>query len=32
LTAGGSLPVAIIVPVLLGLVAAAARYRLRRAG
>jgi hypothetical protein len=32
LTAGGSLPVAIIVPVLLGLVAAAARYRVRRAG
>ncbi|MET8834912.1 hypothetical protein ABZV78_13490 [Micromonospora sp. NPDC004540] len=32
LTAAGSLPVAIVVPVLLGLVAAAARYRLRRTG
>lgn len=32
LTAGGSLPVAVAVPVLLGLVAAGARYRLRRAG
>ncbi|WP_446212270.1 hypothetical protein [Micromonospora sp. IBSANI012] len=29
LTAAGSLPVAIVVPVLLGLVAAATRYRLR---
>ncbi|MFE9691606.1 hypothetical protein [Micromonospora sp. NPDC005806] len=32
LTAAGSLPVAIVVPVVLGLVAAAARYRLRRTG
>jgi hypothetical protein len=32
LTGGGALPVAIVVPVLLGLVAAAARYRLRRSG
>jgi hypothetical protein len=31
LTAGGSLPVAIVVPVLLGLSGFAARYRLRRA-
>ncbi|MER5337396.1 hypothetical protein [Micromonospora sp. NPDC002717] len=30
LTAAGSLPVAIVVPVVLGLVAAAARYRIRR--
>ncbi|WP_319458364.1 hypothetical protein [Micromonospora sp. RTP1Z1] len=30
LTAGGSLPVAIVVPFVLGLVAAAARYRIRR--
>ncbi|WP_406038921.1 hypothetical protein OG799_27135 [Micromonospora sp. NBC_00898] len=32
LTAAGSLPVALVVPVVLGLVAAAARYRLRRTG
>lgn len=32
LTAGGSLPVAVAVPVLLGLLAAGARYRLRRPG
>ncbi|MGC5020690.1 hypothetical protein [Micromonospora sp. DT47] len=32
LTAGGSLPVAIVVPVLLGLLAAAARYSVRRTG
>ena len=31
LTAGGALPVVIGVPVLLGLMAAAARYRSRRA-
>lgn len=30
LTAAGSLPVAVVVPVVLGLVAAAARFRLRR--
>jgi hypothetical protein len=32
LNAGGSLPVVIVVPVLLGLVTAAMRYRIRRAG
>ncbi|SCG66625.1 hypothetical protein [Micromonospora inositola] len=32
LTAAGSLPVALLVPVVLGLVAAAARYRVRRTG
>ncbi|MDZ5446922.1 efflux RND transporter permease subunit [Micromonospora sp. 4G57] len=31
-TAAGSLPVAIVVPVVLGLVAAGARYRIRRMG
>ncbi|SCL34090.1 hypothetical protein GA0070624_4900 [Micromonospora rhizosphaerae] len=30
LTAAGSLPVAVVVPIVLGLVAAAARYRIRR--
>jgi hypothetical protein len=30
LTAGGSLPVIIVIPILLGLVAAGARYRIRR--
>lgn len=32
LTAAGSLPVAIVVPLVLGLLAAAARYRVRRTG
>jgi hypothetical protein len=32
LNAAGSLPVVIVVPLLLGLAAAAGRYRLRRAG
>jgi hypothetical protein len=32
LTAGGSLPVAVVVPILLGLVAGATRYRIRRSG
>jgi hypothetical protein len=32
LTAGGALPIALLIPILLGLVAAATRYRLRRTG